>query len=189
MQPMKNRVMEWRELPVFFWGLGQGRRFFLLKLCLVWRVDCSLSTWTVDNQLSMRALGGLSMQAWRGVKSNSSQVPDMFLEEFTIGPHFYVWQMLGQRGRALYFKIEPSILGSLRRFFFQKVMAQSNWLIAPPKKKHTWEVPYLINRGGERERRMWHSFPFQLGLFTLELESLWPLKEKIHDGRKICIEE
>jgi hypothetical protein len=58
MQPMKNGVMEWRDLPVFFWGVGQGRRFFLKSCvwCREWTVCCSLSTWTVDNQLSMQAL-------------------------------------------------------------------------------------------------------------------------------------
>jgi hypothetical protein len=99
--------------PGFLLGFGAGEAVFKKKSyvwCREWTVHCSLSTWTVDNQLSMQAL-------W-GVKSNSSQVPDMFPEEFTIGPHFYVWQMLGRRGRALYFKIEPSIWGSLHRFFF-----------------------------------------------------------------------
>ncbi len=54
----------------------------------VWR----LSSWTVDSPLSMQALficlflrfgGGAG-----GVKAKSSQVPDMFPEEFPIAPHF-----------------------------------------------------------------------------------------------------
>jgi hypothetical protein len=115
---MKNRVMEWRDLPVFFQGVGQRRQFFFWS-CV--GVESGLSTvhfplgqWTIN--FPCKLWGHFPCKLLRGVKSNSSQVPDMFPEEFTIGPHFYVWQMLGQRGRALYFKIEPSILRSLHRF-------------------------------------------------------------------------
>jgi hypothetical protein len=114
-----------------FGGWGRGSGFFFFKI--VFGVESGLSTvhfplgqWTMN----------FPCKPCGGVKSNSSQVPDMFPGEFTIGPHFYVWQMLGQRGRALYFKLEPSILGSLQRLFFI-VMAQSNWLIANLQKKKT----------------------------------------------------
>jgi hypothetical protein len=53
---------------------------------------------------------------------------------------------VGQRGGTVYFKIEPSILGSLHCFFFfLGVMGQSNWHVAKKKKskelgRHPWEV-------------------------------------------------
>jgi hypothetical protein len=54
-----------------------------------------------------------------------------------------LWQLLssfhlhvgGPKERTLYFKIEPSVLGSLHSFFFliNNFMGQSNWLIAQNK--------------------------------------------------------
>ncbi len=60
--------------PLFSCGWRLGVFFF--KSCLVWRVDCSLSTWTVDftYKLFVFVFGG----GGGGFKANSSQVSDMF---------------------------------------------------------------------------------------------------------------
>jgi len=59
MQPMRTRAMD--HLPPFFplggfggWGGETG--FFFFKLCLVWRVDCTLFTFHLDSgQLTFHA--------------------------------------------------------------------------------------------------------------------------------------
>ncbi len=54
--------------------------------CGEWTVHCSLSSWTVDSQLSMQAFFFVFF-SWfrvRGLKARSSQVSDMFPNEFAI---------------------------------------------------------------------------------------------------------
>jgi len=70
------------------WGLlgGGGCGGFVFKLCLVWRVDCSLSTWTEDFPCKILFLGE---GAAGGVKAISFQVSDMFPKMFPLAPHFY----------------------------------------------------------------------------------------------------
>jgi len=66
-------------------GVRRGGLLFF-KLCLVWRVECSLSTCTFNFPskffFSLLLLG-------RGFKPKSFQVSDMFLKEFPIPSHFY----------------------------------------------------------------------------------------------------
>ncbi len=80
-----------KGLPFFFplWvgGLVGTARGFVSKLCLVWRVDCSLSTWTEDFPCKILFFGGGG--AAGGVKAISFQVSDMFPKMFPLAPHFY----------------------------------------------------------------------------------------------------
>jgi len=64
----------------------------------------------------------------KAVKAKSSQVPDMFLKEFSITPHFYpvcfdkhcppFTYIAGPKGRNSILKIEPSIWGATIISFF-----------------------------------------------------------------------
>jgi hypothetical protein len=80
---------------------------------------------------------------------------------FSVAPHIHpicfgnwcppfsrIW--LGQRVWALYFKIEPSIMGSLHRIYFIFLSCRPNKLAFCKKNKNrTWEASHLINRRGE----------------------------------------
>jgi hypothetical protein len=90
----------------------------------------------------------------------SSQVLGMFPKEFSITPHFYpicfgkcyppFTYIGGQKGGALYFKLEPSILGNLHRFFFfPEWWANQINPFEKNKFKWTWKAPYLMNRREE----------------------------------------
>ncbi len=76
------------QLVQFSCGYGEVGRgdFLFFKLCLVWRVECSLSTWTFD--FPSKFFFSLLLLGW-GFKAKSSQVSDMFLKEFPIASHFY----------------------------------------------------------------------------------------------------
>ncbi len=89
MQPMRSRL-SWSEgsFPCFLVGGHWGEKgVFFSKFCLVWRVECSLSTWTVEFPCK-NFFGG----CWGPgcVKAKSSQISDMFPKEFPITPHFYL---------------------------------------------------------------------------------------------------
>jgi len=53
MQPMRSRAMDYLS-PFFrlggFGGLGVERGVLFFKLCLVWRVDCTLFTFHLDSE-------------------------------------------------------------------------------------------------------------------------------------------
>jgi len=112
--------------------VGGEREFFFSSWCLVWRVDCSLSTWTVHSPLFMQAFCLLvclfcfvlfcfvSPLGWGRVKAKSPQVPDLFLKMFPLAaPHFYpicfgkccppFIYIDGLKGKIAYFIIEPSM--------------------------------------------------------------------------------
>ncbi len=131
-QSLRSHVMEWRGHPFLCWGWGWGGvEFFLLSSCVwcgEWTVHCSLSTWTGDSRLSHASFLG------EGVKSKSSQVPDMFPKEVPITPQFspicfgkccppftYIVRPKGRnsviRNRTLHFGEPPN-------FFFFLVMVQ-----------------------------------------------------------------
>ncbi len=94
--------------PLFSCGWRLGVFFF--KSCLVWRVDCSLSTWTVDftYKLFVFVFGGgrapppskqtvpkfltcspKEIPSFSHIPPKSSQVSDLFLKEFPIAPQIY----------------------------------------------------------------------------------------------------
>jgi hypothetical protein len=68
-----------------------------------------------------------------------------------------VWQIVvllspiwvGQRGGTQYFKIEPSILGSLHSFIFLCDGPIKLVHCEKKKKQQNWEAPHLINKIGE----------------------------------------
>jgi hypothetical protein len=110
-------------------GSGRGRAegmVFFFQVVFGWRVDCSLSTWTVDSRLPIQVFLLFFVWGGGGVMAKISQ--SMF-SEFPIASHFYpicfgiyyppFTYIGGPKGRAtLYFKVKLSILGSFQRFFF-----------------------------------------------------------------------
>jgi hypothetical protein len=96
----------------------------------------------------------LGIAQWGGVsgcgelKPRTSQVPDMFLKEFPIAPHFYpicfgnccppFTYVGGSMVEIAILQNRAFKFGSLHRFIFFWVMDQS--------KIWTWEAPHLINR-------------------------------------------
>ncbi len=109
------------------WGVGRG----VSSCVLVWRLDCSLSTWTVDSQHSMHAsFFSFFLTFLKGgdggdrFKAMSSQVPHMLpqrvpnstslLSHMLSSFHLSSWA----NGKELYTsKKIPSILGSLHNFY------------------------------------------------------------------------
>jgi hypothetical protein len=53
---------------------------------------------------------------------------------------------VGQRGGIVYFKIEPSILGSLHSLFIFELCANQNGMLPKKIKNKNWEALHLINR-------------------------------------------
>ncbi len=70
-------------LPFFFLWVG-GKGFFFSKLCLVWRVNCSLFTFHLDQSTFHASVYILFLRVGGGVNAKSSQVPDVFVKEFPI---------------------------------------------------------------------------------------------------------
>ncbi len=73
------------------WGKEEG--VFFSKLCLVWRVNCSLFTFHLDQSTFHASVYILFLRVGGDVNAKSSQVPDVFIKEFPIAIHFYPIQM------------------------------------------------------------------------------------------------
>ncbi len=89
------------------------------------------------------------------------QIRNVFLNMFSIAPHFYpicfgtcsppFTYIGGSQGRNYIFQNTMFCLGESPSFLYFWVMSQSSWhnqvgMLA--KKKRTWEAPHLINRRG-----------------------------------------
>ncbi len=78
-------VTTWNEgASLFFSGLGERWRFSFVKLCLVWRVHCSLSIKLFF--FLFWGEGGVARGAWK------QRVPKFLTcspKKFPIAPHFY----------------------------------------------------------------------------------------------------
>jgi hypothetical protein len=113
MQPKKKLCHGVNVPPFFCCGWGRG---LIFSSCFgvesILSVHCSHSTWTVDSRLSMPVFF-LRGEGGRGGCSKQ-RVPNVVL----LSP-----MKVGQRGGSLYFKIEPSILGSLYRSFLFECLA------------------------------------------------------------------
>jgi hypothetical protein len=136
---MKNRVMEWKDLPVFFWGVGQGKRFFFFKNCVwcrEWTVHRSLSTWTVDNELSMQALRGCQIKQF----PSSWHVPWRVHNRTSL----LCLANVGPKGTSSILQIRTFNFGEPPKIIFYSDGPIKLAHCKFTKKKNTCEAPHLI---------------------------------------------